>query len=187
MEGMTVRGGIGPKKKDSIWRLVKKTEEEIIYYKYKGFLFRSILEQDYSLVLDACEAERKSCRILVRDKNSNEYKVMPADEIYQKPTESEIVKRIKSLREEDKIALAVFVEKTKEFVAIIEIETLEGSEFTEGVIEFFGCKNKVTRNRYGKIVRKYLNEICMESWLYVNGLKEKKWIVDHYTTSDLAV
>lgn len=185
---MTVKGGIGPKVGKRIYQELKKGNSEIIYYKYKGFLFRQILpEQDIELIKEIGKAEREACKMLVRDKATGQYEVMSADKVYKQPTNDELLEKIQALNNADKgnLLILVFIEKTKEFVALLDVEMLDDSDFTECAVEYFFTKNQVSRNRYSEVVKKYFNEICKDSWLFVNGCKEKIRRGDHYQLCEI--
>lgn len=185
---MTVKRGIGPKIGKGIYRELKKGNTEIIYYKYKGFLFRQIiLEQDMELIKEIGKAEREACKMLVRDKATGQYEVMSADKVYKQPTNDELLEKIQALNNADKgnLLILVFIEKTKEFVALLDVEMLDDSDFTECAVEYFFTKNQVTQKRYSLMVKKYFDEICRKSWLFANGCKEKIWSVDHYQLCEI--
>lgn len=185
---MTVKGGVGPKDGDRIYRDLKGVPGiDIIYFEYKGFLFRQILEQDVALVKEANRLESQNYQMLVRDKRTGNYEVMSADKVYAAPTDEEILQRIRGINanDEGKVSLAVFVAKTKEFVAILDVETLEDSEYTECAVEFLFSNNKVTRKRYENNVKKYFIDACKETGFFVNGGKEKINHGDHYELREI--
>lgn len=184
---MTVRGGVGPKNGDSIYRNLKKgKKEDIIFVEKNGLVFRDILEQDVPLVQDASAAARQGLNMLVRDKITGNYDVMPAEKVYALPTEEEILKKIQSINREDgTFTLAVFAAKTKQFIAIFDVETIKDSEFTECTAQFFFTKNKVTRQTYENKVKVAFNQLCKESWLFKNGCKEKVKNGDHYELREI--
>ena len=184
---MTVIGGVGPKNGDSIYRDLKKgKKEDIIFVEKNGLLFREILEQDVPLVKDASAAARQGLNMLVRDKMSGNYSVMPAEKVYALPTEAEILQRIQSINKDDgKTSLAVFASKTKEFIAIFDVETIEESEYTQCAVQFFFTKNKVTRKTYENKVKVAFTQICKESGLFKNGCKEKVKKGDHYELREI--
>ena len=151
-----------------------------------GLLFREILEQDVPLVKDASAAARQGLNMLVRDKMSGNYSVMPAEKVYALPTEAEILQRIQSINKDDgKTSLAVFASKTKEFIAIFDVETIEESEYTQCAVQFFFTKNKVTRKTYENKVKVAFTQICKESGLFKNGCKEKVKKGDHYELREI--
>ena len=182
---MTVKDGIGPKRGESLYRDLKKGGE-MLYFEHNGFLFREVLEQDLPLIKEVNKMSRQSTLMLVRDKETGNYEVMSADKVYSAPTEKDILDKIRQIRaDESRFALAVFEPKTKQFLALLDVEILPDSEFTEGAVEFFFSNNKITRKLFEKKVKKSFVEACKESWLFTAGCLEKVNHGDHYQLREI--
>lgn len=183
---MTVKGGVGPKDGERIYRDLKKEDKDIIYIQYKGLLFRDILDQDVDLIREANRGFREACTMLVRDQKTGQFQLMSADKIYDPPTDKEILERIRGIdREKGKCSIAVFEHKTKQFIALLDVETLENTEFKECAVEFMFAKNKLIQRAWGNKVKKYFVEICKESGLFINGCVEKINHGDHYQLREI--
>lgn len=112
--------------------------------------------------------------------------MISADKFYRMPTDKEILERIFQMdRQKGNFAVVVFEKKTKQFVALLEVETLDGTDFEEGAVEFLFPQNKIIKNVWGTKVKQYFNEICKNTWLFKRGCVEKVNLVDHYKLQEI--
>ena len=170
-EKMLVKG-VGKFNGKSLFRDLKGYPDGIFYYEDRrtGLLFRQILPQDIEIMKEAGETAARE-RII----NYNG-QLFTSDKLSKPVSDDKILKIINDSNPSKGIfSIAVFNIKRAQFICIIDIEPIENTDENEAKLLIGFCKNLVTKNRYGKLVKKRFNEICIESNLFPKGCKEKVW------------
>lgn len=172
---MTVRN-IGKRRGKSLYRDIKgrgKDQNGVLYYEFKGLLYRQILEQDVEIVREARKVVASQQIFTIRDKKTNEVKLMSLDKMMKPEKDDEILEIIREMNpEEGNTSIAVFDLATKDFIAILDVETKPDTNWCKAGVTFTFAKGKES---FREKVKKDFYKICKDSGLFVDGIEEVTW------------
>ncbi len=168
IDRMRVQGITNPGRDSLYWDL--KGDKTGIFYcedKVSGLLFREILPQDTEIL-------REMGEVAASEQMARLYGIKYPG---RKMSDEEIFRIIrKNNPENGYFSIAVFDMNTADFLCIIDIESISTEEGR--ILLGKGKKmaqNQVMRRKIEPLVKRRLNSILIDSWVFPNGCKEKVW------------
>ena len=170
---MTVKG-IGKKEGNRLYRDWYDNEDGILYYEdpIGKFLIRQVLPigQDVELLKRTRNIAARN--VWVHSKNGQ---YMTLDKVLPEDTNDQLLKMIREANPENNdkgcIGLFVFNSVSKEFIAALDVEPLD-NDCNEGGITFTFSDNLVVRRRYELKLKRWVNNLFVETGLYPGGCSE---------------
>ncbi len=170
---MTVKG-IGKKEGNRLYRDWDDNEDGILYYEdpIGKILIRQILpiRQDVELLKKTRNIAARN--VLVHSKDGQ---YMTLDKVLPEDDDNQLLKMIREANPENNskgcIGLFVFNSVSKEFIAALDVEPLN-NDFNEGGITFTFSDNLVVRRRYELKLKRWVNNLFVETGLYPGGCSE---------------
>ena len=168
--------GIGKENKGSIYRDYKDDTDGILYFEDRrnNLLIRQIvpIAKDVELVRNTQKIAARQYILISKDKTH----FISLDKVMAEYTDEELKKKIREsnplVNGEGAMTVAIFNLKTKEFIAILDIEEAQNTDGKIGAITFTFSNNMLVRKRYGKNVRKGVEKFLKETHIYTGGCRE---------------
>lgn len=177
MKDVMTLEGIGKENKGSIYRDYKNDTTGILYYEDKknNLLIRQILPiaKDIQLVRETRKNDVRLHILVSEDKKI----LIPFEGVVREYSDDELKEIIRKanplVNGEGAISVAIFNLKTKEFITILDVETVildTGEEV--GALTFLFSGNLMIRKRYGKKIRRWADNFFREAHIYTGGCRE---------------
>lgn len=168
--------GIGRKNKGSIYRNYKDDTDGILYFEDKrnNLLIRQIVPtaKDVELVKNTQKIAARQYFLVSKDKTH----FISLDKVMAEYTDEELKRKIREsnplVNEEGAMSVAIFNLKTKEFIAILDVEEAQNTDGKIGAITFTFSNNMIIRKRYGNKIRKWVENLFKEQHIYTGGCRE---------------
>lgn len=168
--------GIGKENKGSIYRNYKDDTDGILYFEDRrnNLLIRQIvpIAKDVELVRSTQRIAAQQYVLVSKDRRQ----FISLDKVMAEYTDEELKKKIREsnplVNGEGAMTVAIFNLKTKEFIAILDIEEAQNTDGKIGAITFTFSNNMVIRNRYGQKIRRWTEKFLKETHIYTGGCRE---------------
>ena len=168
--------GIGKENKGRIYRDYKGDTDGILYFEDKrnNLLMRQIVPIAKDVELVRSTQKIAASQYVLVDKDTSHF--IPLVNVMAEYTDEELKKKIREsnplFNAEGAMTVVIFNLKTKEFIAILSVESAENTDKDMGAITFTFSKNMVIRNRYGQKIRRWTENFLRETHIYTDGCQE---------------